>query len=177
MGFRGKSFGVNLNFTGYTPWARQTRYFKSTALVKAAQELGIEVTAKDPQTNEHDIQKSRCRCYSNGRYPQVRSLANALATHLFSSTGSCAMKTAVALVACLAGANAFIGTPVAKVSSKSSLQMSVFDDYVGAVDFRGKKFEFDPVSRMEYNPFNEKLIGVLVSSFHYSSGCVQLLGL
>jgi hypothetical protein len=59
------------------------------------------------------------------------------------------MKTAVALVACLAGVNAFTGTPVSKVSSKSALQMSVFDDYVGAVDFRGKKFEFDPVSRIK----------------------------
>lgn len=56
------------------------------------------------------------------------------------------MKTAVALLACLAGANAFTGTPLAAPSSKSALQMSVFDDYIGAVDFRGKKFEFDPVS-------------------------------
>ena len=70
------------------------------------------------------------------------------------------MKTAVALVACLAGANAFTGTPVSKVSSKSALQMSVFDDYVGAVDFRGKKFEFDPVSRIKYIDLN--WIGVFV---------------
>jgi len=64
------------------------------------------------------------------------------------------MKTAAALVACLAGANAFTGAPVSKVSSKSALQMSVFDDYVGAVDFRGKKFEFDPLKLSEtYSPF------------------------
>jgi hypothetical protein len=53
------------------------------------------------------------------------------------------MKIAAALLACLASANAF--ATVRKASSSSALQMSVFDDYEGAVDFRGKKFEFDPV--------------------------------
>lgn len=52
------------------------------------------------------------------------------------------MKT-VAFLACLAGASAF--APAATVSKTTALN-SVFDDYVGAVDFRGKTFEFDPVS-------------------------------
>mmetsp|Transcript_5793 Transcript_5793/g.8200 ORF Transcript_5793/g.8200 Transcript_5793/m.8200 type:complete len:199 (-) Transcript_5793:185-781(-) len=60
------------------------------------------------------------------------------------------MKNAVALLACLAGANAFSSAPMSKASS--ALQMSVFDDYPGAVDFRGKKFEFDPLGLAETYP-------------------------
>ena len=88
VGFRGKSFRVNLNFTGYTPRARRTRAFKRKVLVRAAQELCVEVTAKDPQTSKQGKQKSRCRSYSSGRYPQVRLPSIPLPTHLFSSTGS-----------------------------------------------------------------------------------------
>mmetsp|Transcript_45633 Transcript_45633/g.67307 ORF Transcript_45633/g.67307 Transcript_45633/m.67307 type:complete len:205 (-) Transcript_45633:243-857(-) len=68
------------------------------------------------------------------------------------------MKSVVAVVAatCLAGSiDAFTGTPlVSRVATKSALQMSVFDDYVGASDYRGKKFEFDPLNLAEsYPPF------------------------
>lgn len=59
------------------------------------------------------------------------------------------MKIAAALLACLASANAF--ATIQKASSTSALQMSVFDDYEGAVDFRGKKFEFDPVRLVPRN--------------------------
>lgn len=53
------------------------------------------------------------------------------------------MKTAAAFLALAAGASAFAP---ATQSNKVSALNSVFDDYVGAVDFRGKKFEYDPVS-------------------------------
>jgi len=58
------------------------------------------------------------------------------------------MKCVFAITAGLfAGASAFTGTPlVSRSAAKSELSMSVFDDYVGASDYRGKKFEFDPVS-------------------------------
>jgi hypothetical protein len=52
------------------------------------------------------------------------------------------MKIAVAVLACAAGASAF--APAAK-SNKVSVLNSVWDDYVGGVDLRGQKFEFDPV--------------------------------
>lgn len=56
----------------------------------------------------------------------------------------CVLATTAALIA---GASAFTGTPVvSRSAAKSTLSMSVFDDMVGATDFRGKKFEFDPVS-------------------------------
>ena len=54
------------------------------------------------------------------------------------------MKT-VAIIAALAGsASAF--APVSKVASSTAIQGSVFDDYVGAVDYRGGEMKFDPVS-------------------------------
>jgi hypothetical protein len=53
------------------------------------------------------------------------------------------MKTAVAVLACAAGACAF--APAAKSSKVAVALNSVFDDYVGGVDLRGQKFEFDPV--------------------------------
>jgi hypothetical protein len=58
------------------------------------------------------------------------------------------MKTAVAFLALAGAASAF--APASTVSSKNGLKMasSVFDDYVGAIDFRGKEFKFDPVSRL-----------------------------
>lgn len=50
-----------------------------------------------------------------------------------------------AVLALLAGsASAFTPAPVAK--SSTALSESVFDNYVGAVDFRGKEFKWDPVS-------------------------------
>ena len=52
------------------------------------------------------------------------------------------MKIAVAVLACAAGASAF--APAAK-SNKVVALNSVWDDYVGGVDLRGQKFEFDPV--------------------------------
>ena len=54
------------------------------------------------------------------------------------------MKIAAAFLALAGVASAFTGTPTP--SSKSALKMAVFDDYVGAVDFRGAEFKFDPVS-------------------------------
>jgi len=68
------------------------------------------------------------------------------------------MKSVIGLTAaaCLAGSvQGFTGTPlVGRVSSKSAMKMSVFEEYVGAVDFRGKKFEFDPLNFAEsYSPF------------------------
>jgi hypothetical protein len=65
------------------------------------------------------------------------------------------MKTAAVLAACLAGsASAFTGTPLATSAvSGSSLKMSVWDSYPGGVDFRGKKFEYDPLKLSEtYEP-------------------------
>uniref|UniRef100_A0A6U0HM24 Plastid light harvesting protein n=1 Tax=Helicotheca tamesis TaxID=374047 RepID=A0A6U0HM24_9STRA len=65
------------------------------------------------------------------------------------------MKTAAVVTACLAGsASAFTGTPLAsRPAAQSNLKMSVFDDYVGGVDFRGAKFEFDPLKLSEtYSP-------------------------
>lgn len=53
------------------------------------------------------------------------------------------MKTAVAVLACAAGASAF--APAAKSGKVAVALNSVFDDYVGGVDLRGQKFEFDPV--------------------------------
>ena len=53
------------------------------------------------------------------------------------------MKTAVAVLACAAGASAF--TTSAKSTKVAVALNSVFDDYVGGVDLRGQKFEFDPV--------------------------------
>lgn len=53
----------------------------------------------------------------------------------------------VALLAALAGsAAAFTPAPTGKASS--ALAESVFDNYVGAVDFRGKEFKWDPVSAL-----------------------------
>ena len=50
-----------------------------------------------------------------------------------------------ALLSALAGSvTAF--TPATTGKTVSSLKGSVFDDYVGAVDFRGKEFKWDPVS-------------------------------
>ena len=54
------------------------------------------------------------------------------------------MKSFAVLATLLAGASAF--APAAPTVSKTTALNSVFDDYVGAVDFRGNKFEFDPVS-------------------------------
>jgi hypothetical protein len=58
-----------------------------------------------------------------------------------------------ALFAALAGsAAAFAPAPTGKAST--SLSESVFDNYVGAVDFRGKEFKWDPLKLSEtYEPF------------------------
>ena len=54
----------------------------------------------------------------------------------------------VALIAALAGsASAFTPAPTGKAST--ALAESVFDNYVGAVDFRGKEFKWDPVSELK----------------------------
>jgi hypothetical protein len=71
------------------------------------------------------------------------------------------MKT-FALLSVISAASAFTGTPLQtrKAAGVSSLSMSVFEDYVGAKDFRGGEFKFDPVSsccrkifKNKYNDF------------------------
>lgn len=54
------------------------------------------------------------------------------------------MKTAATILALAGAANAF--APASVKSSKNGLQMSVFDDYAGNVNFKGDEFNFDPVS-------------------------------
>jgi len=62
------------------------------------------------------------------------------------------MKTVAALCAALVGsASAF--APISQTAKTVSLN-SVFDDYVGNVDLRGKEFNFDPLKLSEaYPPF------------------------
>uniref|UniRef100_A0A7S1UX61 Plastid light harvesting protein n=1 Tax=Grammatophora oceanica TaxID=210454 RepID=A0A7S1UX61_9STRA len=62
------------------------------------------------------------------------------------------MKIPAAFLALCASASAF-STQRSGVAKTTALS-SVFDDYVGAVDYRGKKFEFDPLNLSEsYSPF------------------------
>lgn len=65
-------------------------------------------------------------------------------TDTHQDTHTTMMKSFAVLATLLAGASAF--APAAPTVSKTTALNSVFDDYVGAVDFRGNKFEFDPVS-------------------------------
>jgi len=52
----------------------------------------------------------------------------------------------VVLASILGFANAFNGLArVGRSAPKTELSMSVFEDYVGAKDFRGGDFKFDPV--------------------------------
>ncbi len=51
----------------------------------------------------------------------------------------------VAILAALAGSAAAF-TPATTGKASTALQGSVFDNYVGAVDFRGKELKWDPVS-------------------------------
>jgi len=62
------------------------------------------------------------------------------------------MKSAAILSLFTASATAFAPASVSK--SSTSLAGSVFDDYVGAKDFRGAEFKFDPLKFSEtYEPF------------------------
>eukprot|EP00979_Chaetoceros_neogracilis_P008839 scaffold1972_cov265-Chaetoceros_neogracile.AAC.53 len=62
------------------------------------------------------------------------------------------MKSAAILSLFTASATAFAPAPVS--TSSTSLAGSVFDDYVGAKDFRGAEFKFDPLKLSEtYEPF------------------------
>ena len=58
------------------------------------------------------------------------------------------MKTVAVLAALVGSSSAFTSTPAfsGSATSKTALQDSVFDKYVGAQDFRGAEFKFDPVS-------------------------------
>jgi len=62
------------------------------------------------------------------------------------------MKSVAVLSALLGSAAAF--TTPGSLAPKTALQASVFDEYVGAVDFRGGEFKFDPLKLSEsYEPF------------------------
>jgi len=62
------------------------------------------------------------------------------------------MKTASIIAALVGSASAF--APASKVASSTAVQGSVFDDYVGAVDYRGGEMKFDPLNLSEtYEPF------------------------
>ncbi len=63
------------------------------------------------------------------------------------------MKSVAAILALAGSAAAF--APAGTATPKSTaIAASVFDDYVGAVDFRGKEFKFDPLGLSEtYEPF------------------------
>lgn len=54
----------------------------------------------------------------------------------------------VAILAALAGSAAAFA-PATTGKASTALKASVFEKYVGAVDFRGAKFEFDPVSEFK----------------------------
>lgn len=61
------------------------------------------------------------------------------------------MKTAAILTLLAGSAAAFAPAPTSKTSTAVA---SVFDDYVGAKDFRGAEFKFDPLKLSEtYEPF------------------------
>ena len=62
------------------------------------------------------------------------------------------MKT-VAIIAALVGSTSAFA-PAPKVASSTAIQGSVFDDYVGAVDFRGGEMKFDPVSSVQWTKLN-----------------------
>mmetsp|Transcript_19620 Transcript_19620/g.42028 ORF Transcript_19620/g.42028 Transcript_19620/m.42028 type:complete len:196 (+) Transcript_19620:57-644(+) len=60
------------------------------------------------------------------------------------------MKSVAAVLALAASASAFAPAPV---GSRSAALNSVFEDYIGAQDFKGGKFEFDPLNLAEtYSP-------------------------
>jgi len=61
------------------------------------------------------------------------------------------MKSAAILSLLVASATAFAPAPVSKASTSLA---SVFDNYVGAKDFRGAEMKFDPLNLSEtYEPF------------------------
>uniref|UniRef100_A0A7S2LMW8 Plastid light harvesting protein n=1 Tax=Leptocylindrus danicus TaxID=163516 RepID=A0A7S2LMW8_9STRA len=61
------------------------------------------------------------------------------------------MKSAIALLLSASACSAFVPASVSRSSTKIN---SVFDDYEGAVDFRGKEMKFDPLKFSEsYSPF------------------------
>jgi len=65
------------------------------------------------------------------------------------------MKTFAAIACLAASANAFSGTPLTSrsVSKSTGMKMTVWDNYVGGVDFRGQEFKFDPLKLAEtYHP-------------------------
>jgi|Transcript_27015 hypothetical protein len=63
------------------------------------------------------------------------------------------MKTAAVLASLAGAASAFTAAPSASRTSVAT-KMSVFEDYVGAKDLRGKDFQFDPLKLSEsYSPF------------------------
>ena len=69
------------------------------------------------------------------------------------------MKTVAIIAALVGSASAF--APASKVASSTAIQGSVFDDYVGAVDYRGGEMKFDPVSSSPCIAKNEVLQNIL----------------
>jgi hypothetical protein len=60
------------------------------------------------------------------------------------------MKSAAAIIALAASAAAFAPAPI---NTKSSALNTVWDDYIGGQDFKGDKFEYDPLRLSEtYKP-------------------------
>mmetsp|Transcript_501 Transcript_501/g.811 ORF Transcript_501/g.811 Transcript_501/m.811 type:complete len:202 (-) Transcript_501:338-943(-) len=63
------------------------------------------------------------------------------------------IKSAAVFSTLAATASAFSG-PSSSFGRTTAVQASVFDDYVGAFDYRGKEFKFDPLKLSEtYEPF------------------------
>lgn len=64
------------------------------------------------------------------------------------------MKTVAILSLLTASAAAFAPASTSQTSTSTALAGSVFDNYVGAKDFRGAEFKFDPLKLSEtYEPF------------------------
>jgi len=66
------------------------------------------------------------------------------------------MKSLVAIACLAASTSAFTGVPLAarSASKVTGMKMTVFEDYIGGIDFRGQEFKFDPLKLSEtYSPW------------------------
>lgn len=62
------------------------------------------------------------------------------------------MKAVIAAAVALLAGSAHAFVPQTGSVAKSAMKMSVWDDYPGGVDFRGKEFKFDPLKLSENYP-------------------------